>query len=62
MKILKEGRLPEQQVYQTTCTKCGTEYEFKRGEARFSSDQRDGDALVTKCPLPGCGKENWIRP
>jgi len=62
MKILKEGQLPEAQVYKATCRKCGTEYEFTRGEARYSSDQRDGDALITKCPLLGCGQDNWIRP
>jgi hypothetical protein len=62
MKIIKQGALPQEKVYKATCGNCSTEYEFTRAEARCSADQRDGDILITKCPLPGCGQDNWIYP
>lgn len=57
MKVLKKGALPETKVYQVECNHCGTVVEFQRGEARYSVDQRDGDALVVDCPT--CQRQIW---
>jgi len=62
LNIIKPGNLPQDAIYRATCSSCEAVYEFARHEARFSTDQRDGDALITRCPTPGCGKENWINP
>lgn len=59
VKIITEGALAAEKIYRQTCTSCGTIYEYARKEARYSSDQRDGDALVTDCPMPGCGCTNY---
>lgn len=60
MKIIKEGKLPEKKTYKTSCSNCGTEFEFKQEEAEFVSDQRDGDYLKIHCPLPGCAKLQYL--
>lgn len=49
--ITKRGTPPEQLVHEATCTHCKTEYEFTRDEAKYISDQRDGDCLKTSCPV-----------
>lgn len=59
MKIIQQGELAGEQIYRCTCGGCHTLYEFQRKEARFVDDQRDGAALVTTCPMNGCGRENW---
>lgn len=53
--ITKRGTPPEQLVHEATCTHCKTEYEFTRDEAKYISDQRDGDCLKTTCPV--CKRE-----
>lgn len=58
MKVIQPGNVPREKVYQSTCKKCGCIFEFARMEARYVSDQRDGDAVVIHCPM--CGDENWI--
>lgn len=62
VKIITPGNLPQNDVFKATCSSCQAVYEFARHEARLSTDQRDGDALITKCPQAGCGHENWINP
>lgn len=57
MRIIKQGRLTADEVYQGECNGCGTEVEFQRKEARYVNDQRDGDALVVVCPT--CKNEIW---
>lgn len=57
MKILKQGKLSKDEVYQGRCNSCGTEVEFLRAEARYVNDQRDGDSLVVVCPM--CKNEIW---
>ena len=53
MRIIKEGRLKSEKVYQPTCNDCKTIFEFKQGEANYVSDQRDGDCLQINCPFCG---------
>jgi RNase P subunit RPR2 len=57
MRVIRKGALPEKRVYKGVCNHCGTIVEFAQEEARYVSDQRDGDALVVTCPT--CGKEIW---
>lgn len=59
MKIIKKGN-PNGKVYRVTCRHCGCVYEFERKEARFMSDQRDGDALTIDCPE--CNTTAWVVP
>jgi hypothetical protein len=51
MRIIREGTLPEKQLYTATCWKCTTEFEFSRIEATEVPDQRDGNYLRINCPL-----------
>jgi RNase P subunit RPR2 len=51
MEIIRHGQLPLDKTYTVTCRNCDTVYRFQRSEARFHSDQRDGDALATDCPV-----------
>lgn len=53
MKIIHRGERPEEKVYRATCWRCKTQVEFQRGEARYHSDQRDGDYLSVTCPVCG---------
>ncbi len=57
MKILERGIKPGDTVYRARCLHCKTAVEFQRSEARFVSDQRDGNSLVVTCPV--CEREIW---
>lgn len=61
MKILKQGQLPENRVYQATCNNCKTEFEYRQAEAKVVYDQRDGNYLAINCPLCGrtCTQNLW---
>lgn len=59
IKVLKQGTPPEEKVYQATCQRCGSELEFQQKDGRYVSDQRDGDAIVVKCPV--CNSEVWVK-
>lgn len=51
MKIIKRGEVPGNEVYRLDCNHCHTEFEIKASEAKYSSDQRDGDYLSIDCPV-----------
>jgi len=51
MKILKEGKLPQEKTYTATCRDCKTVFEFKQKEAKMNYDQRDGNYLSVNCPV-----------
>ena len=58
MRIIKRGKkISGDPLYRTTCRQCESAIEFAQSEARFVADQRDGDALVIKCPA--CKAEIW---
>jgi RNase P subunit RPR2 len=57
MRVVVKGQRPEDRVYRGSCKHCHTTVEFIRIEARYVSDQRDGDALVVTCPT--CDQEIW---
>jgi hypothetical protein len=50
MRIIKEGQIPTEKLYEGTCGYCATVFEFKAGEATLVSDQRNGDCLTIGCP------------
>lgn len=51
IKILKQGRLPEEVTYKFTCGHCRTEFTAQAKDGKVQSDQRDGSWLVVACPL-----------
>lgn len=51
MKIISCCEVPNDRVYQATCNNCKSVLEFKRSEAMYTSDQRDGDFLRVVCPV-----------
>lgn len=53
MKILKHGRLPEEDIFRGTCSYCKTEFECKRheGKMHYARDQRDENYLTVDCPV-----------
>lgn len=55
--IGRRGTPKTDRKYETRCRECETKFSFQRSEAEYVSDQRDGDALVIKCPV--CGHKIW---
>lgn len=51
MRIVERGTLPEEQLWQGTCTHCRTRIEFERHEGKFHDDQRDGSYVTIACPV-----------
>jgi hypothetical protein len=57
MKIIRSAKNKKPKETTAECS-CGCKFHFAASEARYVSDQRDGDAYVVKCPE--CSRENWI--
>ena len=53
MKIIKEGKLPELEVFQAECSHCKCVVEFLRQEAKYESHRNEG-YLSVNCPTEGC--------
>ena len=51
MKIIKQGQLPGEKVYNVTCRNCKTEFEFKKDEANYVPDNRNREWLQIACPI-----------
>jgi hypothetical protein len=51
------NKQPENRIYRRSCGNCGSLLQFKSGDGRFVCDQRDGNAIVIKCPV--CGVDVW---
>jgi len=65
MKILERGQIPNEQLYEIRCTKCRTLFQFQQQEAKYHSDQRDGDYLMIDCPVckePASTAVRRVRP
>lgn len=58
VEVLRKGKKPEDRQYEVTCRHCRAQLRFKRSEARYSSDQRDGNALTVACPE--CKHDVWV--
>ena len=54
MKVLKQGTLPEDKIYEVTCYNCTSLLQFKRSEGKISYSQRDGDHITVICPVCKC--------
>ena len=55
LEVLVKGNLPEDKVYQGTCTRCGCTVRGPKRDWRTTSCQRDGETVSADCPTPGCG-------
>lgn len=53
MRIIKPGVINAERLETVTCQHCHCEFEFLRGEAKVTFDQRDGDFLTINCPCCG---------
>lgn len=63
MKILKKGKLPDDELWVGKCGYCGCEVEILRDECRdITSDQKDGTMGKFTCPTNGCRKDAWAYP
>lgn len=51
IEIVHRGALPEDKKYEGKCSYCRTVIAFKRADARYVCDQRDGDYLEVQCPV-----------
>ena len=60
MRIIKEGKLPEKEIWSGECHNCKTVAEAERGELQVTYDQRDGSLGRASCPL--CHKEMHFYP
>lgn len=53
MKVIKEGKLPEAQVFKGECGHCTAQVLFSASEAQVSS-HRNETYYTVKCPTNGC--------
>lgn len=53
IKILKQGRLPEEIEYKFTCQRCSTVFVATQLDGERVSDQRDGAYINVPCPTCG---------
>jgi ribosomal protein S27E len=51
VEVVERGELPGSVVYEVQCRNCHSKLRFKRSEAAYVSDQRDGDYLTVQCPV-----------
>lgn len=51
MKIITKGSDPSTVPMRATCSNCKTEIEFLPHEAKYTSEQRDGDFYQIACPV-----------
>ena len=50
MKIIKNGKIPEEKSYQCSCNYCKTIFECQMKDGSLIADQRDGDSIKVDCP------------
>ncbi|HUW47518.1 MAG TPA: hypothetical protein VMW36_02090 [Patescibacteria group bacterium] len=53
MKVLKQGKKPEEREAKFDCTNCKSELRAKQGEGEYISD-RDGHCIKFNCPVCDC--------
>lgn len=51
IKILKQGRLPEEVTYKFNCNNCKTEFTAQKKDGKVGCDQREGTWLEVACLL-----------
>ena len=52
MKVIKSGKTKKPKETVVECRDCDCKFSFTKKEAKFISDQRDGNAYVVKCIYP----------
>ena len=62
MEILHRGIAPSERTHEATCSTCQTKIRFQQHEAKYNSDQRDGDYLSIKCPVCGHNITKQLHP
>ncbi len=58
MKVLREGKLPGEKIFQGTCHNCRARVEFTAKEATRRSDSKAFVWFEVNCPTIGC--KQWI--
>ena len=59
MRIIKEGKLPEERSYNKECPICHTIFSFQQKEAVFIPDMHyDKTTLKIKCPY--CNRDCYL--
>lgn len=58
MEVIKPGKKPEDRQCEWSCSNCNAVIRSRQGEGEYKSDQREGDAIVYKCPE--CQVKNWV--
>lgn len=51
MRIIKQGVIPQEKYYQTTCNNCKTEFEFGESEGIWVCGSREDSTLQVTCPF-----------
>ena len=51
IEVIQRGNPPAEKLYRTQCPDCRSTLQFKRADAEFIADQRDGDCLKIECPV-----------
>jgi len=51
VEVIERGTPPEEVNYEVQCQKCISKLKFKRSDAGYVSDQRDGNYLTVECPV-----------
>ena len=54
MKVLKQGTLPKDKIYEVVCYNCTSLLQFKRSEGKITYSQRDGNSITVICPVCKC--------
>ena len=58
MKIIKEGQLPELDIFKGTCIHCKSVIEAERHELKANNDGRNGTDYIGPCEF--CKKTMWF--
>lgn len=61
MKVISKGIDPATVPLQCTCGQCRSVIEFLPHEAKYTSDQRDGDFYKIQCPVCGTAITTDVR-
>ena len=57
IKVLSRGTLPDQIIYQSTCSNCRSELEFNKSDTHASTERNETFYSLT-CPV--CKKLMWL--
>jgi hypothetical protein len=60
MEIIKQGKLPEDRMWQGECFTCNTMAKAKQSELKVTYEQRDGPIGTHACPV--CNKTMHFYP